>query len=606
MGADKKYDLFPADLGCRPEASQLELEPSDVCCTAACTHIIISGSTTAQTDRMTHYTLTHQVYSGRPVYTSDSRSDFLYYHGDFNMWMVGPYVGSATTGMYVSDRAMSPDQIRGIWRLAVGSVATFFPSVKASCAECRQITISGSSHSQEAAMTTYSLTDAISDDRPVYSSDTSPDFLYFYEPFDEWMVGPTVGSGFRGLTTDDIHLYPEQIEAVWKLWDGSAWVPFPRVLAECTDIDDCASTPCLNGGVCTDQHNSYSCSCAAGWQGDNCEISISLQVNCASTPCQHGGVCTDVADSYTCTCTAGWEGNECEVDKNECDTVICNSGYECVNHPGYYVCLPYGFNGTASTSDECGIPSIPPAATGKIHGGVESTAFSWPWQVSLRLVNAGGIHVCGGSLISDQWVLTAAHCLDEGNEHTTHWKVKLGLHDVDGTAEQQRQVIKLIMHEQFSAVPHTYNDVALLKLDHPVTITQKVSPICLPTGPTPINTDCYITGWGATALDSQGDNIMATTLQQTRVSIKDDSYCSAHWIISYYPESMLCAEQAGVSGCEGDSGGPMACPSADLSTWELTGIISWGENPCGAHVKPGIFTRVHSFVGWINDKMATN
>ncbi|XP_035660369.1 uncharacterized protein LOC118405074 [Branchiostoma floridae] len=277
MGADKKYDLFPADLGCRPEASQLELEPSDVCCTAACTHIIISGSTTAQIEHMTHYTLTHQVYSGRPVYSSDSNPYFLYYHGENSMWMVGAYVGSNTARMYVIDNAMSPDKIRGTWRLAVAGSAVSFPAVKASCAECRQITISGSVHHQVNRMTTYSLTSQINEGRPVYSSDTTNDFLYFYEPYDVWIVGNVMGGSSGGLLTNDIHLYPEQTEAVWEVYDGSQWVPFPRLRVRCTDVDECASTPCLNGGVCTDMPNSYSCACATGWGGHNCALTSVIQ-----------------------------------------------------------------------------------------------------------------------------------------------------------------------------------------------------------------------------------------------------------------------------------------------------------------------------------------
>ncbi|XP_035671290.1 uncharacterized protein LOC118412509 [Branchiostoma floridae] len=303
MGADKKYDLFPAGLGCRPEASQGNLEPSDVCCTAECTHIIISGSTTEQTSRMTHYTLTHQKHDGRPVYASDTTADFLYYYEPYSHWNVGPSVGSTRAYMYVYDSAMSPEQIQGTWKLTVNHVWTSFSSVKATCAECREITISGSDHFQEARMTTYSLTSQINDGRPVYSSDTTSDYLYFYEPYDAWRVGSTVGDRYSSLTATDSHLYPEQIDASWYVWDGSLWVPYPRVQARCTDIDDCASSPCENGGYCSDQHNSYSCSCRSGWQGDNCEQDI-----------------------------------------NECLTYPCNSGYTCQNHPGHYVCVARGLH----------------------------------------------------------------------------------------------------------------------------------------------------------------------------------------------------------------------------------------------------------------------
>ncbi|XP_019644209.1 PREDICTED: protein crumbs homolog 1-like [Branchiostoma belcheri] len=247
---------------------------------------------------MTSYTLTHQILEGRPVYASDTTADFLYFYEPYGQWIVGPSVGTDHGWLYVTDSAMSPDKIQGTWKVSVDHVPTSFPSVQATCAECRQITISGSIHFQESRMTTYSLTSQIHNGRPVYSSDTRSDYIYYYAPYEEWMVGDNLGSSYRGLTAVDSHLYPEQVEAVWKLWDGSLFVPFPRVEARCTDIDDCASSPCQHGGICTDLHNSYSCTCAAGWEGDNCEL-----------------------------------------DTNECETNACNTGYTCVNHIGYYVCL---------------------------------------------------------------------------------------------------------------------------------------------------------------------------------------------------------------------------------------------------------------------------
>ena len=76
------------------------------------------------------------------------------------------------------------------------------------------------------------------------------------------------------------------------------------------DIDECASSPCRNGGTCVNGFGSYSCNCDAGYTGDNCEIDID---ECASSPCQNGGTCTDGINSYTCNCIPGHAGDNCEI-----------------------------------------------------------------------------------------------------------------------------------------------------------------------------------------------------------------------------------------------------------------------------------------------------
>ena len=76
------------------------------------------------------------------------------------------------------------------------------------------------------------------------------------------------------------------------------------------DIDECASSPCQNGGTCTDSVNSYTCNCDAGYSGDNCETDIN---ECASNPCLNGGTCIDGINSFTCNCVSGYAGDNCEL-----------------------------------------------------------------------------------------------------------------------------------------------------------------------------------------------------------------------------------------------------------------------------------------------------
>jgi hypothetical protein len=95
----------------------------------------------------------------------------------------------------------------------------------------------------------------------------------------------------------------------------------------CTQIDECNSSPCLNGGVCADSVQAYTCGCPAGYRGDECEIDVD---ECGSLPCQHGSECLAGVNQYTCNCTAGWVGTNCAGDFNECTSSPCQqSGSIC-------------------------------------------------------------------------------------------------------------------------------------------------------------------------------------------------------------------------------------------------------------------------------------
>ncbi|XP_063417721.1 fibropellin-3-like [Mytilus trossulus] len=80
----------------------------------------------------------------------------------------------------------------------------------------------------------------------------------------------------------------------------------------CIDTDECATSPCQNGGVCNDGLNSYTCTCAAGYAGGNCQTNID---ECATNHCLNDGICNDGIHSYTCTCASGYEGFNCQTSK---------------------------------------------------------------------------------------------------------------------------------------------------------------------------------------------------------------------------------------------------------------------------------------------------
>eukprot|EP01046_Picozoa_sp_COSAG06_P016218 COSAG06_NODE_1066_length_10841_cov_14.808806_14_plen_500_part_00 len=138
--------------------------------------------------------------------------------------------------------------------------------------------------------------------------------------------------------------------------EGSAGAQFGQYVC---DVDECASDPCENEATCSSEEGAevYSCTCTAGWGGDNCQDDID---ECASTPCQNGAVCDDGAaiDSYTCTCTDGWEGENCQEDSDECATTPCQNGATCVDGVASFSCTcTNGYEGAVCDvdTDECAI-----------------------------------------------------------------------------------------------------------------------------------------------------------------------------------------------------------------------------------------------------------
>ncbi|XP_043114165.1 chymotrypsin-like protease CTRL-1 isoform X1 [Puntigrus tetrazona] len=244
----------------------------------------------------------------------------------------------------------------------------------------------------------------------------------------------------------------------------------------------------------------------------------------------------------------------------------------------------------------CGVPAIKPQTIGsRIVNGQNAVSGSWPWQVSLQLAN--GFHFCGGSLINQNWVLTAAHCPVVAGSH----RVILGEHNRGSNVEhiQVKQVSKVITHQFYNRENYN-NDIALLKLSSPVTYTPRMSPVCL--APSTINivpgTRCFTTGWGQTATTTS-----PRILQQTGIPILSPAACRQIWDQSRITDAMICAGASGSSSCQGDSGGPLVCESSGV--WTLVGAVSWGRSTCDPRF-PAVFARISQLRSWIDRTIASN
>ncbi|XP_078613835.1 chymotrypsin-like elastase family member 2A isoform X2 [Branchiostoma floridae x Branchiostoma japonicum] len=195
----------------------------------------------------------------------------------------------------------------------------------------------------------------------------------------------------------------------------------------------------------------------------------------------------------------------------------------------------------------------------RIIGGEDAGQGEFPWQVSLQM---NGGHSCGGTLLSNQYVLTAAHCLRSTNaEAYTVWVGDWHLQSEDGTEEDFKFAVSEVhIHEQYSRRRGFRNDIAVLKLARPVDLND-VGPACLPpAGRDYRGTDnCWLSGWG---VDNVQTNQLADQLQKVTGSIWTTDDLNAAWgrFSRFLPNNAVgfgdTATEGGFSACKGDSGGP--------------------------------------------------
>ncbi|XP_049742122.1 transmembrane protease serine 11D [Elephas maximus indicus] len=241
---------------------------------------------------------------------------------------------------------------------------------------------------------------------------------------------------------------------------------------------------------------------------------------------------------------------------------------------------------------ECGARSdLITLSDERIIGGSKAEEGDWPWQVSLQLHN---VHHCGGTLISNTWILTAAHCFRSYSD-PYQWTVTFGLST--RFPKQKISIRTILVHKNYN--PETReNDIALVQLNQGVTFTKNIHKVCLP-APTQYilpGSTAYVTGWGS---QIYGGNTVPD-LEQAKVYIISNNVCNAP--ASYNGAvlpGMLCAglPDGGADACQGDSGGPLVQEDS-RRLWFLVGIVSWGYQ-CGKADKPGVYTRVTAYRDWI-------
>lgn len=259
-------------------------------------------------------------------------------------------------------------------------------------------------------------------------------------------------------------------------------------------------------------------------------------------------------------------------------------------------------------------------------GGKETGKREFPWMALIEYTKPGNLkgHHCGGSLINNRYVLTAAHCVSAIPSDWQLTGVRLGEWDAstnpDCTTGKNGQrdcnepyidcpVVERIPHPQYPGNSRDQlNDIALLRLQDEVQYTDFISPVCLPTLASQRN-DIFlgrkvvVAGWGRTETNFTSNIKLKAELDPVSTDVCNQRYASQRRTVT---ANQMCAGGVeGVDSCRGDSGGPLLLEdySNGYSNYYIAGVVSYGPTPCGLRGWPGVYTRVAAYLDWVENNV---
>ncbi|XP_068916507.1 protein masquerade isoform X1 [Tenebrio molitor] len=254
----------------------------------------------------------------------------------------------------------------------------------------------------------------------------------------------------------------------------------------------------------------------------------------------------------------------------------------------------------------CGVKGT--SRGGRVVGGEDGEQAEWCWQVAL--INSLNQYLCGAALIGTQWVLTAAHCVTNIVRSGDAIYVRVGDHDLTrkygSPGAQTLRVATTYIHHNHNSQTLD-NDIALLKLHGQAELKEGVCLVCLPARGVShaAGKRCTVTGYGY--MGEAGP--IPLRVREAEIPIVSDAECirkvnAVTEKIFILPASSFCAGgEEGNDACQGDGGGPLVCQ--DDGFYELAGLVSWGFG-CGRVDVPGVYVKVSSFIGWINQIISVN
>ncbi|PZC75017.1 hypothetical protein B5X24_HaOG206842 [Helicoverpa armigera] len=257
------------------------------------------------------------------------------------------------------------------------------------------------------------------------------------------------------------------------------------------------------------------------------------------------------------------------------------------------------------------------SAADRIIGGVSAGLGQFPWIARLGYLEDDEMDwMCGGALVTDRHVVTAAHCVQKSEYGPVLTKIRVGEHDtrtdpdceltVCAPAVQDRSIKNITSHPLFNK-PAFHNDMAIIKLEKPVTLNDYVTPICLPRTPEQlanlrVGDLMTVAGWGKTNMTTEE---RAKVLQYVGIPIVPPAMCDSFGKGFKLTEAEICAgADFNKDACGGDSGGPLmkVFDTPDGPKNYLVGVVSFGPTICGIK-KPGVYSSVSHFLKWILDNL---
>jgi secreted trypsin-like serine protease len=311
----------------------------------------------------------------------------------------------------------------------------------------------------------------------------------------------------------------------------------------------------------------------------------------ASASAVNGLSLEHIENGQICTSWVYVTGEAIDVDPTPCSSSV---GYQIKQYLNKYIiryCCTYKAvvdPDIGPAPGVCGRQAVTPIRT-RIVGGQKAVPYSWPWLVSLQF---DGNHFCGGTLIDEYHVLTAAHCLQDQDMYNSRLTVVAGLYaqsQLDPQRIQRKQIANIINHVGYDENTNK-DDIAIIRLTSPVTLNSYVNFACLPGTDPAINENVIVAGWGTTSFEGN----LSDDLLQANVLVMD----VCQYVYDFDVRKQICAgnPQYTKDSCQGDSGGPLMYEVN--GQWTLSGVVSYGDE-CAKLYYPGVYTRVSYYTPWI-------